>query len=275
MDINPEDESSFTTKYQEAFLQYVENEDCAEHRPVPVIKPESIPTNYVFPAATGSGSGQSSFDPYDVSRDDEEYFPPNNVAETICGQSDHSARLMTADRVDLNSPPDSAKKCGQVNPILNDDHCDQMQFGTTFWLPDITDWWRQEEQTHSKYTDHPNVARDIVCIISYGVGVEASFSLWCDFISWRQSNSTGKTLREKVAMRQFDQANQGRLSADDPAFDTVNREDDSEMKQQAEERKLNRMAKVHDCLEMWQGCQNLGATRKESRTNPNEMTAVG
>jgi hypothetical protein len=36
-----------------------------------------------------------------------------------------------------------------------------------------------------------------------------------------------------------------------------NIENDSEMKQETEERKWHRMAKVHDILEMWQGSQNL------------------
>jgi len=31
MDINPEDVTSYTTQYQEAFLKYVENEYCAKH----------------------------------------------------------------------------------------------------------------------------------------------------------------------------------------------------------------------------------------------------
>jgi hypothetical protein len=47
------------------------------------------------------------------------------------------------------------------------------------------------------------------------------------------------------------------------------------MKKEAGERKLHRMAKVHDFLEMWQGCQNLHATQKESRTQNEQMTAVG
>jgi hypothetical protein len=46
------------------------------------------------------------------------------------------------------------------------------------------------------------------------------------------------------------------------------------MKKEAEERKLHRMAKVHDFLEMWQGSQNLCATQKESRTHNKQMTAV-
>jgi len=47
------------------------------------------------------------------------------------------------------------------------------------------------------------------------------------------------------------------------------------MKKEVEERKLHRMAKVHDFLEMWQGSQNLRATQKESRAHNKQMTAVG
>jgi hypothetical protein len=55
----------------------------------------------------------------------------------------------------------------------------------------------------------------------------------------------------------------------------MNTENDSEMKKEAEERQLHRMAKVHDFLEMWQGSQNLCATQKESRTQNKQMTSVG
>jgi hypothetical protein len=48
-----------------------------------------------------------------------------------------------------------------------------------------------------------------------------------------------------------------------------------EMKREVEEKKLHRMAKFHDFLEMWQGCQTLQATQKESRTQNKQMTAVG
>jgi len=36
MDINPGDETSYTTQSQEAFLKYVENEYCAKQRPLSV-----------------------------------------------------------------------------------------------------------------------------------------------------------------------------------------------------------------------------------------------
>jgi len=253
MDIDPEDETSYTTQYQEAFLKYVENEYCARHRCVPVNKLETIPSSNPVPSATASGSYQSSFDPYDLSSDDEEYLTPNNVAETTPRPSDRAARLLTAARLYLNSPPEAPKNWGHINPNLNDYHSDPMEICSTFWIPHITNWWGQQEETHSKYADLSNVVHDIFSIIPHGVGVEASFSLGQDVIGWRQSKTTGETFREEVVIRQFPRANNGILAGTDPELDTTNTENDSERKQEAEERKLHRMAKVHDFLEMWQG----------------------
>jgi len=109
IDINPEDETSYTTQYQEAFLKYVENEYCVKHRRVPVNKLETVPTSNPFPSATASGSYQSSFDPYDLSSDDEEYLTPNNMAEMTPARGDRAARLLTAARLYLNSPPEARK----------------------------------------------------------------------------------------------------------------------------------------------------------------------
>jgi len=275
MDINPEDETSYTTQYQEAFLKDVENEYCAKHRHMPVNTLETVPSSNLVPSATASGSYQSSFDPYDLPSDDEEYLTPNKAAETTPRQSDRAARLLTAARLYLNPPPEAPKNWGQLNPNLNDYHSDPMEISSRFWIPDITDWWRQREETHSKYADLSNVARDIFSIIPHGVGVEASFSLGQDVIGWRQSKTTGETLREKVVVRQFARANNGILARIDLELDTMNTENDSEMKNEAEERKLHRMAKVHDFLEMWQGSQNLHATQTESRAQNKQMTAVG
>jgi len=97
------------------------------------------------------------------------------------------------------------------------------------------------------------VAHDIFPIIPHGVRVDASFSLGQDVIGWRESKTTGQTLREKVVVRQFARANNGILAGTDRELDTPQTENDSEPKKEAEERKLHRMAKVHDCLEMWQG----------------------
>jgi hypothetical protein len=119
------------------------------------------------------------------------------------------------------------------------------------------------------------VARDIFSMIPHGVGVEASFSLGRDVIGWRQSKTIGETLREKVVVRQYARANNGILAGTDPELDTMNTENNSEMKKEAEGRTLHRMAKVHDFLEMWQGSQTLRATQKESGAQNKQMTAVG
>jgi len=182
MDIDPEDETSYTTQYQEAFLKYVENEYCAKHWHVPVKKHESCLSSNLVHSATASGSCQSFFDPYDLSSD-EEYLTPNNVAETTPARSDRAAHPLTSVRLYLNSPPDTTMNRGQIEPNLNDYNSDPMEISSTFWLPDMTDWWRQEEDTHSMYANHSNVARDIFSLIPHGVGVEASFSLGWDFIS--------------------------------------------------------------------------------------------
>jgi len=197
------------------------------------------------------------------------------VSETTPGRSDRAARLLTPARLYLNSPPEAPKNWGQINPNLNDYHSDPMEISSTFWKPDITDWWRQQEETHSKYADLSNVARDIFSIVPHGVGVEASFSLGQDVIGWRQSKTTGETLCEKVVVRQFARANNAIMAGTDPELDTMNTENDSEIKTEAEERKLHRMAKVHNFLEMWQGSQNLCATQKKSRAQNKQMTAVG
>jgi hypothetical protein len=105
--------------------------------------------------------------------------------------------------------------------------------------------------------------------------MEASFSLGRDVIGWRQSKTTGETLREKVVVRQFARANCGSLAGDNAVLNPDSTDNDMEMKREAEGRKLHRMAKVHDFLEMWQGCQTLRATQKESRAQNKQMTAVG
>jgi len=105
LDINPEDETFYTTQYQQALLKYVENEYCTKHRRVPINKLQSLPSSNPNSSATASGSCQLSFDPYDLSSNDEEYLTPNNVAETIPGRSNRAVRLLTATRLHLNSPP--------------------------------------------------------------------------------------------------------------------------------------------------------------------------
>jgi hypothetical protein len=143
---------------------------------------------------------------------------------------------LTAARLYLDSPPEAPKNWVQINPNLNDYHSDSMEISRTFWIPDITDWWRQQEETHSKYADLYNVARDIFSIIPHGVRVEASVTLGRDVIGWRQSKTTGETLCEKVIVRQFAWANHGILAGTDPELDTMNTDNDSEMKKEHQQK---------------------------------------
>jgi len=117
--------------------------------------------------------------------------------------------------------------------------------------------------------------RDIFSIIAHGVGVDARFSLGEDVLGWRQSKTTGETLREEVVVKLFARANNGILAGTDPELDSMKTGNNSEMKKPVAERNLNRMAKVHDFLEMRQCSQNLRATQKESRAQNNQMTAIG
>jgi hypothetical protein len=150
MDINPEDETSYTIQYLVVFLKYVGNEYCAKHRSVPVNKLDTVQSSNLVPSATASGSHQSSFDQYNSSSDDEEYLKPNNVAQTTPRGSDHAALSLTAARLYLNSPPEVRKNWGQINPNLHDYHSDPMGIRSTFWIPDITNWGRQhKEKTQS------------------------------------------------------------------------------------------------------------------------------
>jgi hypothetical protein len=112
-----------------------------------------------------------------LSIDDEEYLTTNNVAETTPGQSNHAARPLTTASLHLNSPPEAPKNLGQINPNLNDCHSNPIKLSSTFWILLITNWLRQQEATHSKYTDLSNMASDTFSFIPHGVGVAASFSL--------------------------------------------------------------------------------------------------
>jgi len=194
---NPEDEIFYTTQYQQATLKYVKNQYSTKHQHVPANKPKSVPSNNLVPSAMTSASGQSSFDAYALSSDDEQYFMNNNVAETTPGRSDDAAHLLTAARLYLNSAPETPYNWVQINPKHNDYHSDIMEISSTFGMPNLIDWWLQPEETSSKSTDLSNVAHDIFSIMPHAVGVQACFSLGQDAIGWRQSNSTGDTFRQK------------------------------------------------------------------------------
>jgi hypothetical protein len=72
-------------------------------------------------------------------------------------------------------------------------------------------------------------------MIPYGAGVEASFLLGRNVISWRQSKTTGKSIKENVFLRQFARANHGILVGPDLESYTTNRGNHKEMTKEADE----------------------------------------
>jgi len=141
MDINHQDKTSYTTQYQKGFLKYVENEYFCRHWWMLVIYPYNVSGSNLFLSAKASGFGESSFNPCEVSKDDEEWLTRESLAETTPRQRDSTAHLLTAARLYLNSPPDASQNWGHVNPNLTDYHSYPMKIGSTFWLPDITNTW--------------------------------------------------------------------------------------------------------------------------------------
>jgi len=65
------------------------------------------------------------------------------------------------------------------------------------------------------------------------------------------------------------------LDCNHPTLGTAETENDLKLKNEAEECKLHRMAKVHDLLEIWQCNQTLRATQTESRAENTQMPAEG
>ena len=105
--------------------------------------------------------------------------------------------------------------------------------------------------------------------------MKASSSFGRDLIRWRQSKTTGGTLRKTVEVGQFAQANIGVLAGYNPVLKPNSTNNHVEMKREVEEKQLHRMAKVHHVLEMWQGSQNLRATQTESHAQNKQMTPIG
>jgi len=56
---------------------------------------------------------------------------------------------LTAARLYFNSPSELPENWAQINPNYNDHHSNPIKMSSTFWLPDITDWWRLHEEKHS------------------------------------------------------------------------------------------------------------------------------
>jgi len=155
----------------------------------------------------------------------------NDEAETTPGWSDRAACRLNAARLYFTWPSESAQQWGQCNRNLHDHHSDPMEVSSTLWLLDITDWWRQQEEMHSKHPNLSNVAHDIFSIVPHSDWAEASSSDGWDVIGWRQSNTAVETLRKKVIVWQFARASNGLLARDDPALDIPSTDNEMEKKE--------------------------------------------
>jgi len=157
---------------------------------------------------------------------------PDDVAETTPWQIDRADPLLPPTSLCLNSLTEVPKNLGQINTNPNDYQSDPMEISSTLWIPDITDWWRYQEETHSMSVAFSNVARNIFWIIPYRVTVDASFSPGQDVTGCRQQKTASRTLDKKEVVMQFARANSTIVSGADPALDTMNTENHSEMKRQ-------------------------------------------
>jgi len=99
---NPEGRTSYTTQYHERYMNHAENEYWAKHRCFLIIKHGTVLSNNLLSSEMGSRSGQSCYNPYDLSSNDEKYWMRKNVAETMPRWSNIPAHLVTAARPYLN-----------------------------------------------------------------------------------------------------------------------------------------------------------------------------
>jgi len=268
MDINPDGETYAIAQYHNSCWKYVENQKCAIHGSLPLIKPKSIPSNNLFSSTMSLTFGQSSYDPYVVSSNDEEYSVINNITEMMPRRSNRIEYLWPTARLSLNSLSEFPQIWGQLNQNLNDYHPDRMENSRTLWKQDISDCWHQQQKMHSKYTDLSNVALNWLSIIPYCIRMGATACHGRVVISWGQSITAGKTLRKSCIGRLFAYANNRMLAGDDPASVTPNTKNDIEIKR-------HWMAKVHDFLEMCHGSQNLPTTRRKSHKHKRHMSRIG
>ena len=71
---------------------------------------------------------------------------------------------------------------------------------------------------------------------------------------------------QEFVVRRLTPANHSILFGDCILLHNAETGNDFELKNEALERKLHRMAKVHDFLEMWQGSQSLHVIQPESQS---------
>jgi len=106
MALNPEDESSYSTQHQEAFLKFVQNKYSAKYQQLSIINTEKVPHSDDVHFTMESEWDQLLFEQYHSSCNDEEYFIPKCVAEMTSGWSDHAPCSFAATPLYSNSLPE-------------------------------------------------------------------------------------------------------------------------------------------------------------------------
>jgi hypothetical protein len=100
------------------------------------------------------------------------------------------------------------------------------------------------------------------------------FDLGKTLLNSRRQQPQGRLFVQIVHLWQYRLANNGIVPGNDSVLDTMEVVNDIELMREAEERKLHRLAKVLDFLEMWQGSQIIHATQKESHAQNTHIKVV-
>ena len=150
---------------------------------------------------------------------------------------------------------------------------DPEELTASFWYPDVAGWWLKQETTMGEYRDLARMARDIFSVMPHGVGVEASFSLGRDVISWRQSRTTGVTLQQKVVVRQWARSNNGILPEDIANQLLPSSSDDEQRKR--EDQRLDRLATLRDFLLFKKESDNLRSMQKKLKGKDVSVSGLG
>lgn len=108
--------------------------------------------------------------------------------------------------------------------------------GIQFMIWDITDWWYQKKETHLKYTNLYNQARNKFSILPLDVGVAGSVLHGRDDIILRLSTTTGETLCQKVMVKKLTSADNRILVGDTTILNTMESETINQLFRDMEEK---------------------------------------
>lgn len=150
---------------------------------------------------------------------------------------------------------------------------DPEEITASFWYPDVAGWWLKQETTMGEFRDLAKMARDIFSVMPHGVGVEASFSLGRDVISWRQSRTNGITLQHKVVVRQWARSNNGLLPEE--VSRSMKTDINTDEQQRREDKQLNQLASMKDFLSFKRQSDNMRSMQRELKGRDVSISGLG